>query len=231
MTSAPNRPQRSSGNKALHLRPVYLISKTPYEGVVHIPVLTLSFLNPVIDFTHYEGIILTSKQAVLGLENYSLDWNRLKCICVSESTAAAARERGAVDIESGDGYGVSIPSVLKGKKRDGKWLYLRPKIVASDWIEVARGEGYEIDEAIIYETICNKTVANYPISDEGILIFTSPSTVRCFTQNHLILPTHSVVVIGTTTQNALPAEVASHLSSTTSVEAAVDLARQIALEG
>lgn len=213
------------------MRPVYLISKTPYEGVIHIPLLTISFLNPVIDFTQYEGIILTSKQAILALEKYHLDWNTLKCICVSESTAVAAREAGAVDVECGDGYGVSIPSVLKTKKRYGKWLYLRPKIIASEWVEYARSEGFTIDEVIVYETICNESAANYPISEEGILIFTSPSSIRCFLQNYRIFPTQDVVVIGTTTQNALPIEVASYLSSTTSVEAAVDLARQIASKG
>lgn len=103
--------------------------------------------------------------------------------------------------------------------------------MASDWIEVAREEGYEIDEMIVYETTCNEETAKMTISSEGILIFTSPSTIRCFIQNHPILSTHSVVVIGTTTQNALPADVVSHLSSSTSVEAAVDLARQIASEG
>jgi uroporphyrinogen-III synthase len=213
------------------LRPIYLISKTPYEGVIHIPVLTISFLNPVIDFTQYEGIILTSKQAILALEKYNIDWNTLKCVCVSESTAAAAREVGAVDIESADGYGVSIPRVLKAKKRYGKWLYLRPKVIASAWVEHARSEGFGIDEVIVYETICNEAAVNYPISEEGILIFTSPSSIHCFLQNYSILPTHKIVVIGTTTQNALPIEVASYLSSTTSVEATVDLARQIASKG
>lgn len=213
------------------MRPIYLISKTPYEGVIHIPILTISFLNPVIDFTHYEGIIFTSKQAVLALEEYPLDWKTLKYICVSENTAASVRERGAVDVECGDGYGVSIPTVLRTKKRHGKWLYVRPKIIASQWVESARSDGIEIDEAVVYETTCNEDAGNYPISEEGVLIFTSPSSIRCFLQNYPIFQTQDVVVIGTTTQNALPAGVASYLSSTTSVEAAVDLARQIASRG
>jgi uroporphyrinogen-III synthase len=213
------------------LRPIYLISKTPYEGVIHIPVLTLSFLSPVIDFTQYEGIVLTSKQAVLALKNYSIDWNRLKCICVSEGTAAEAREAGAVEIEVGDGYGTSIPHLLGSKKRSGKWLYLRPKVVAAEWVESARESGLKIDEAIVYETVCNGEAAHDCVSDEGVLIFTSPSSIRCFLQNYPILSTHKVVVIGTTTQNALPIGVSSHLAPSTSVEAAVDLGRQIASEG
>ncbi|MDD2828288.1 MAG: uroporphyrinogen-III synthase [Sulfuricurvum sp.] len=212
------------------MRPIYLISKTPYDGVIHIPILTISFLAPSIDFSQYEGVILTSKQAVLALENYKFDWNQLQCICVSEGTATLAREVGAVDVEVGDGYGESIPSVLNSKKREGKWLYLRPKVVASDWIEVAREYGYDINEVIGYETTCNPEANNFHLSQEGVLIFTSPSTIRCFIQNHSILPSHKVVVIGLTTQKALPCGIVSYLSPTMSVESAVTLARQIASE-
>jgi len=101
-------------------------------------------------------------------------------------------------------------------------------VIARDWVERARSEGFEIDEAVIYETTCNEDAGNDLISEEGILIFTSPSSIRCFLQNYSIFPTQDVVVIGTTTQNALPIDVGSYLSDTTSVEAAVDLARQIA---
>lgn len=210
------------------MRPIYLISKTPYEGVTHIPILTIRFLSPVIDFSDYEGIIFTSKQAILSLQKYSLDWNRLKCICVSESTAKSARNAGAIDVEVADGYGDSIPDLLGAKKQSGKWLYLRPKVVASDWVESARSRGIEIDEAIVYESVCNEEMGDFTVSQDGVLIFTSPSTIRCFLQNHQILPTHDVIVIGETTQNALPNDVSSYLSDIATIEATVDLARQIA---
>lgn len=213
------------------MRPVYLISKTPYPGVIHIPILSISFLTPKIDFADYEGIIITSKQSVAALHNYSVDWNRLKCIAVSESTAQSAREAGAKEIETGDGYGESIPNVLRAKERSGKWLYLRPKIIASDWIDTARYGGVEIDEAIVYETSCATELPKQILSKEGVLVFTSPSTIRCFLQIYEILPTHTIVVIGKTTQNALPPGILSHLSLTSSVASAVELACEIAMEG
>jgi len=212
------------------LRPIYLISKTPYEGVIHIPILTIRFLSPDINFSDYEGVVFTSKQGVLSLQSYSFDWNRLKCICVSESTAKNAREAGAIDVEIGDGYGDSIPDILGAKKRRGKWLYLRPKVVASDWVESARNRGITIDEAIVYESVCNEEMSNFPVSQEGVLIFTSPSAIRCFLLNHKILPTHDVIVIGETTKNALPAGMLSYLSEAASIEATVNLARQIAIK-
>jgi len=210
------------------LRPIYLISKTPYEGVIHIPILTIRFLSPDINFSDYEGVVFTSKQAVLSLQSYVLDWNRLKCICVSESTAKSAREAGAIDVEVADGYGDSIPDILGAKNRRGKWLYLRPKVVASDWVENARNRGVPIDEAIVYESVCNEEISDFLISEEGVLIFTSPSAIRCFLQQHKILPTHDVIVIGETTKNALPEGTLSYLSEATSIESTVDLARRIA---
>lgn len=219
------------GIRGTHLRPLYLISKTSYEGVIHIPILTISFLTPDIDFTEYEGVIITSKQAVSALQNYSVDWNTLQCIAVSKSTAQCVHDAGAKQIEIAEGYGNSIPGILNAKVRSGKWLYLRPKVVASDWVETAREYGIDIDEAIVYETLCNESAAHYTVADDGVLIFTSPSTIRCFLQNYSILPTHTIIVIGKTTQNALPSGITSYMSEVSSVASAVDLARQIAAEG
>jgi uroporphyrinogen-III synthase len=212
------------------LRPIYLISKTPYEGVIHIPILHIHFLTPSIDFSDYEGIIVTSKQGVEALQNYTLDWNSLKSIAVSESTARSLQEAGGKEIESADGYGESIPNVLNAKERHGKWLYLRPKIVASQWIDAARSAGIVIDEAIVYETNCSEQEIKYTIAEDGILIFTSPSTIRCFMQNYPFFPTQKVIVIGKTTQNALPTNISSHLSPIANVASAVNLAHQIAIE-
>lgn len=210
------------------MRPVYLISKTPYPGVIHIPILSIRFLTPKIDFSGYEGVIITSKQTVLALQNYSVDWNRLKCICVSEPTAQFAREAGAVEIEIADGYGISIPNLLGHQKRKGKWLYLRPKVIASDWVTTARNEGFEIDEAVVYETTCNEEARDVAIEKDAVLVFTSPSSIECFCRYYQILSTHSVVAIGKTTRDAFKDAKEVHISPETSIASAVDLARKIA---
>ncbi len=209
------------------MRPIYLLSKTPFDGVVHIPVLSIRFLQPSIDFSAYEGIIITSKQAVLALQQYVFDWKKIKWIAVSEATAQSAYDAGARAIEIAEGYGESIPAVLDREKR-GKWLYARPETVASEWVDSARKAGIEIDEAIVYETACNENAYSQTIAAEGVLIFTSPSAIRCFLRGYTILPTHQIVVIGKTTQNALPEGVSSHMSPTASVASAVELAFQIA---
>ncbi|HEX5623272.1 MAG TPA: uroporphyrinogen-III synthase [Sulfuricurvum sp.] len=208
------------------MRPIYLISKTPYPGVVHIPLLSVRFFTPTIDFSAYDGLVFTSKEAIKSLHNYPAEWKQLPCICVSESTAAAAREAGVLEVKSGDGYGSSIPKLLDGEGR--KWLYLRPKEIATDWPDRARESGILLDEVIMYETVCAEEKTAKCIEANGILIFTSPSSIACFTQHHAILATQDVVVIGKTTQKALPKGIKSILSEATSVSSCVQKAREIA---
>lgn len=210
------------------MRPIYLISKTPYDGVSHIPILTISFLQPDIDFTKYDGIILTSKQAVLALEHYNLDWERLSCVCVSEGTAEAARKAGAITVEIGDGYGTSLPRVLKSHDQNQRWLYVRPKVIATEWVEAARQDGIRIDEAIVYETTCNDEAQGISIESNAILVFTSPSSIACFCKSYSILPTHTVVAIGKTTRDAFANAKEVLISPQNSVASAVKLAQKIA---
>jgi len=207
------------------LRPIYLISKTPYAGVIHIPILTIFFLSPLLDFTQYEGIIVTSKQGALALGHYRVNWDRLNVICVGESTAQEMKKLGAKQIEYADGYGVSIVNILRHYR--GRWLYCRPKVIASSWPSRAKEEGMILDEVILYETTCNEDMEKMEIAEDGVLIFTSPSSIVCFLQKYSFRSTHDIVVIGKTTQDALPLGLRSTLSETTSVESCVEKAREL----
>jgi uroporphyrinogen-III synthase len=207
------------------LRPIYLISKTPYDGVIHIPILTISFLTPDINFDLYKGIIVTSKQGALALRHYRANWDRLNVICVGESTAQEMKKLGVKHLECADGYGANIFNVLRQYR--GKWLYCRPKVIATSWPSHAREEGMLIDEVILYETTCNETMEKIDLAENGVLIFTSPSSIECFLQKYSFRGMRDIVVIGKTTQNALPVGVKSILSETTSVESCVEKAREL----
>jgi len=213
------------------LRPLYLLSKTPYAGVRHIPILSIRFLTPPIDFSQYEGVVFTSKQGIEAVEAYPIEWKNLRCICVSDPTAEYARQRGVMDVEVAQGYGETIPGLLISGSHKGKWLYPRPKVVASSWVDQVRAHGIMIDEAIVYETVCNPEAHLETIEKDAVLIFTSPSSVECFLQRMPILPTHTVVVIGTTTQKALPSGIDAYVSEEQRVASVVSLACQIAQKG
>lgn len=196
--------------------------------VVHVPILSLHFFTPEIDFSLYTGIIVTSKQAAQALKYYSPNWDNLQLICVGEATASTLKALGARFVQTADGYGMSIAEVLS--QHQGKWLYLRPKMIASSWPSHARELGITVDEVIIYETTCNEDWQEIEIAQNGVLIFTSPSSIECFCKRAAILPTHDVVVIGTTTQKALPPGIKSTLSVQTSVVSCIEKAREVAAQ-
>lgn len=228
MTSALSRLQRSSGNKALLLRPIYLISKTPYEGVIHIPILSTLFFTPPIAFELYDGLIVTSKQTLKALESYPLIWKSLPIIAVSDKTAEVFEAAGSRVIATADGYGEGIGSIIERRFKEMRWLYLRPKIVASDWAQDAVHKGCNIREEIVYETQCNTSIGTMEIASDGVLIFTSPSSIKCFLQYQNFVSTQSIVVIGTTTLSVLPKNIIGHISPETTVASAVETARIIA---
>lgn len=208
------------------MRPIYLISKTPYPGVIHLPVLRIETLHPPLDFSTYDGIVVTSKQGASALKAYACDWDALEVVCVGEATAEEMTRLGAKRITTAQGYGESIAGYLAGS--DKKWLYLRPEVIASSWPSSVRSSGVQLDEAVIYRTRCNDAAEPMAVEEDGVLIFTSPSSIECFLKNDHILSTHTVIVIGTTTQKALPNGVKSYLSPDTTVASCVELAVQIA---
>ena len=212
------------------MRPIYLISKTSHSdtsGVIHIPILSIKFLQPLIDFSLYNGLIITSKEAAKALSDYSIAWEALDIVCVGEATAHEIRLLGGVNVTVAAGYGNSIIDVLDKSKR--KWLYLRPRSIASSWPQHARDMGNKIDEVVIYETTCNESMEAVEIACDGILIFTSPSSIECFLKRYSFASTYDIVTIGTTTQKALPLGIPSILSEKTTIESCIEMAQKLSL--
>lgn len=165
----------------------------------------------------------------MALSHYLPEWERLHVICVGDSTAQTMKELGAKHVETANGYGEGVLDVLTRQKDHQKWLYCRPKMIASSWPSRACEAGIIIDEVIIYETRCNPSMEKIEIAPNGVLIFTSPSSIECFCERYEILSSHDVVVIGKTTQKALPLGCKSRLAEKTTIESCVKAAKELAL--
>jgi uroporphyrinogen-III synthase len=216
------------GIKGRVLRPIYLISKTPSPGVNHIPILKTRFFTPEIQFDRYDGLIVTSKQIFKALEPYPQSWKKLPIIAVSEQTAEIFRSAGCNVVGVANGYGNGVIPIVSEQFREYRWLYLRPSLVATSWAEEIASAGVNIDEAVLYETECNEEIEGEQIAKDAVLIFTSPSSIACFMRHHELVETQTIVVIGKTTQNALPKGVESYVSTETSIASVVEKAYELA---
>ncbi len=210
------------------MKPIYLFSISTHPNAVSINSLAIKFLKPSIDFSKYDYLIITSKQTSESLKQYEIrDYIDKKALCVSVASAASFESLSGSVLDIGGGYGDNLVNKIKSYPKDAKWLYLRAKVVASDFVEVCKNDGYDIDEEIVYESDCSQEILDVEVEDESILIFTSPSSLNCFLKTHTISKNSKVIVIGKTTAKAVPKDIEYILSKETTIESCIQIASKL----
>ncbi|MEA2099098.1 MAG: uroporphyrinogen-III synthase [Campylobacterota bacterium] len=207
---------------------IYLFSISSHPKATSINSLSIKFLKPKIDFKNYDYLIVTSKQTSKSLKQYEKeDYINIPALCVSTQSALSYEKLGGKVLDIGGGYGDNLISKIKEFPKETKWLYLRAKIVASDFVEQCNGDGYNIDEIIVYESECSSEILDVDIEENSVLIFTSPSSVNCFLKNHTIKKENNIVVIGKTTAKALPKNFECFISEKTTIESCMEIALKL----
>jgi uroporphyrinogen-III synthase len=207
------------------MRPIYLFSISSHPDAISINSLDITFFQPEINFSKYDYLIITSKQASKALEQYANKEYLLKpALCVSAQSAKSFENSGGNVLAVGKGYGDNLVEQIKSYHKDKKWLYLRAKVIASDFVSTCKKEGYSIDEKIVYKSDCSSAIKEISVEDDAVLVFTSPSSVKCFLKNHNLLSTHKIIVIGKTTAKAIPPNCSYFLSNDTTIESCMQIA-------
>ena len=206
-------------------RPIYLFSISSHPDAINVNSLHVDFLKADIEFSKYDYLIITSKQASQALKQYEDEAYMSKpALCISKQTALSYEEIGGKVLDIGSGYGDDLVSKIKEYSKETKWLYLRAKVVASDFVEICKGDGYDIEESIVYSSDCSKEILHVDIKEKAVLIFTSPSSLNCFLKTHTIDSTTDVIVIGKSTASSLPNGIKYKISENTSIESCMKLA-------
>ena len=203
---------------------IYLFSISSHPNVVSVNSLQIKLLKPQIDFFKYDYLIVTSKQTSKALKQYKKsEYVDKPALCVSIASAQSYEELGAKVLDIGGGYGDNLVEKIKSYPKERKWLYLRAKIVASDFASLCQKDGYNVDESIVYESECSQEILDVKVEDEATLIFTSPSSLKCFLKNSSLKESHTIIVIGKTTAKALPDGIEYKISQETTIESCIKL--------
>ena len=201
----------------------YLFSISSHRDAININSLSINLFKPKINFDDYNYLIITSKQASKVLEQYDKNnYISKKALCVSKQSALSYEKLGGDILDIGAGYGDNLVDKIKQFPKTTSWLYLRAKVVASDFVAICNADGYNIDEIIVYESDCSQDILECEVEDDANLIFTSPSSVKCFLKNKTIKPTHKVIVIGKTTAKALPKGINFIISDETTIKSCME---------
>jgi uroporphyrinogen-III synthase len=204
---------------------IYLFSISSHPDAISINSLQITFLKPQINFSNYDYFIITSKQASEALRQYDKeDYLSTPALCISLQSAKSYEALGGEILAVGGGYGDTLQKQIKNQPKTKKWLYLKAKIVASDFVAQCKDDGYMIDEAIVYESDCSDEILNVKVEKDATLIFTSPSSLKCFLKTHEISQNNRIIVIGKTTAKAIPSGYNYHICEKTTIESCIQLA-------
>jgi len=184
---------------------IYLLSPLKKEGTISLPMISFELVTEEIDFSSCDTLMFTSKQAVVSADSIDRSWKNYPSVAIGGATKSKIEELGGrVIYHPKNFYGKSLAKDITEQFSDKNILYLRPKEVSFDSKKYLEKEGIELQEQIIYETSCQKYGQIDRPKRDAVIIFTSPSTIRCFFKNFPWDESYTAILIGNATKEHLP---------------------------
>lgn len=206
------------------MRPIYLLNDQKFEGIENLEVFNIQYLQSDIDLNSFDAILFTSKNAVYSLNSFNTQWKEIPSYAIAPKTANIIKKTGGkVEFIGNSGHGNDFANELLPFLKDKKVLYVRALKVVSNLVNILKDNKIDIHELITYKTVCNKNLPK-TLKDNAIIIFTSPSSIKCFFDRYSWNNNFKAIVIGKTTANYLPENIDYIISSSTSVQECVKLA-------
>jgi len=84
---------------------------------------------------------------------------------------------------------------------------------------------------IVYETVCTQFDTNIKLPKNATIIFSSPSTIKCFLKNIEWDESFKAISIGDTTAKFFPSHIIPTIADKTSLESCVQKAIEINTKG
>ena len=204
---------------------IYLLSNQIYAEVENLEVFKIEYIESKIDLLKYDALIFTSKNAIYSLESFNKDWKKIPSFAIAPKTAQVIEKLGGkiafTGITShGNDFAQELIELLKKKKV----LYIKALKTVSNLVDILKNNDVLLDELVVYKTSCKKS--NVALENNSVFIFTSPSSVECFFQQYSWNDSYKAIVIGKTTALYLPKNVDYTISSETSIDECIKLAKQ-----
>ncbi|WP_323587347.1 uroporphyrinogen-III synthase [Aliarcobacter butzleri] len=208
------------------MKKIYLLNEQKHENVENLEVFQIEYIKSDIDLKKYDALVFTSKNGVKAINSFNQDWKNIPSYAIAQKTAnTIIKLGGVVEFIGNSGHGNDFAYELKNVLKDKKVLYVKALKTVSNLSNILKENGIFLDEIIAYKTSCKKS--NIILEENSIFIFTSPSSVECFFKQYSWKNSYKAIVIGKTTAEFLPSNINYEISSQTSVEECIKLAKQL----
>jgi uroporphyrinogen-III synthase len=186
-------------------RLIYLLSPLKKEGTLPLPTISFSLTADFLNLSSCDTLMFTSKQAVVSANAIDKNWKNYPCIAIGLATKSKIEALGGrVMYAPKEFYGEVLAKDILKNFSDKKLLYLRPKVVSFDSKAYLEKNKIALEEQVIYETSCVEYAKNQRPKENAIIIFTSPSTIKCFFENFEWHKSYTAILIGHATKQHLP---------------------------
>ncbi len=187
---------------------IYLLSEKVYADALNLPCIMIEFRDIEVDLSGYDALVFSSKNGVYALDRVTKHWKNIPAYSIGSATSSAIQERGGnlvynAQSSYGDDFAQEIKELLSSKKV----LFLRPKIVTSSLNSILKEAGVLLDELVIYKTVCASCESLKKPEKNSYIIFSSPSTIRCFFRCFHWDKSYTAIVIGSKTASFMPKDV------------------------
>lgn len=207
---------------------IYLLSDKKIPGAQNLPVLEIHPIKQDIDLSAYDALIFTSKNAVYSLDAMDPSWREKPAYVIAPKTAKVVEElNGNLTFIGKEKHGNGFALELSEKLKEKKVLYVRGRDVVSNLVTILKEHAIDCDELIVYETRCRKLDPEISLPKNATVIFTSPSTIKCFLKHITWDKSFKAVSIGQTTADYFPPYITPAIADTTSLESCVNKAIEL----
>lgn len=208
------------------MKKIYLLNEQKHKDVENLELFQIEYIKSDVDLAKYDALIFTSKNGVKALNSFNQDWRTIPSYAIAQKTANDIKKLGGtVEFIGNSGHGNDFAYELIDVLKTKKVLYVKAMKTVSNLPNILKENGILIDELVAYKTSCKKS--DTILEDNSIFIFSSPSSVECFFKQYSWKDSYKAIVIGKTTAEFLPSYINYKVSSKTSVEECIKLAKQL----
>jgi uroporphyrinogen-III synthase len=195
---------------------------------MHLPIFNIQYIDVDIDFKKYDALIFTSKNAVQSLQYFKKNYINTPAYSIAPKTTEVLKKFNSNVVYTGisknaDDFAHEIKEQLINKKV----LYIRAKSVVSKLNKILNNNNVICDEIITYNTTCNSYSIDKKPKKNSILIFTSPSSIKCFLKNFTWDISYQVICIGKTTASYLPVNITYNTPDSLNIQSCIQLAYKL----
>ncbi|MFK5881517.1 MAG: uroporphyrinogen-III synthase [Sulfurospirillum sp.] len=205
---------------------IYLLNDDKYEDIVNLPMIRINFFKKEIDLDPYDALIFTSKNGVRAIDKIDKTWIKKEIYSIGQGTSREIKKYNANLVYTAkNSYGDLFAQEIKESLKNKEVLFVRAKEVTSKLNQILKNARIHLKEEVMYETTCRAYTQDKKPKDNSIIIFTSPSTVKCFLKNFKWNDTYRAISIGEVTAGSIPSSIKKSISEKQTILSCIELAK------